>query len=190
MRARQSNQTPKIEHHEDNNTITHHTCPLRRRRSSPNDLTDLDANLARYAVVETDRRQRCAICSADGLSAPDRGVLRLQKRRPMSASPQDSERMEDLLATAVALEAQGRGAEALELLRQGESSHAWDPDYLAMVLRLVCLFGSREEARQRMEELRQRDPAIELFMQADEDFLPVWNTRPESVDWRQGFGLA
>ena len=78
----------------------------------------------------------------------------------------------------------------MELLRQGESSHAWDPDYLAMVLRLVCLFGSREEARQRMEELRQRDPAIELFMQADEDLLPVWNTRPESVEWRQGFGLA
>ena len=108
----------------------------------------------------------------------------------MSASPQNSERMEDRFKAAEALEAQGRGAEALELLRQGESSHAWDPDYLAMVLRLVCLFGSREEARQRMEELRQRDPAIELFMQADEDFLPVWNTRPESVEWRQGFGLA
>ena len=108
----------------------------------------------------------------------------------MSASPQDSERMEHRLKAAEAFEAQGRGAEALELLRQGESLHAWDPDYLAMVLRLVCLFGSREEARQRMEELRQRDPAIELFMQADEDFLPVWNTRPESVEWRQGFGLA
>ena len=98
--------------------------------------------------------------------------------------------MEHRLKAAEAFEVQGRGAEALELLRQGESSHAWDPDYLAMVLRLVCLFGSREEARQRIEELRQRDPAIELFMQADEDFLPVWNTRPESVEWRQGFGLA
>ena len=98
--------------------------------------------------------------------------------------------MEHRLKAAEALEAQGRGAEALELLRQGESSHAWAPDYLAMVLRLVCLFGRREEARQRMEELRQRDPAIELFMQADEDFLPVWNTRPESVEWREGFGLA
>ena len=98
--------------------------------------------------------------------------------------------MEHRLKAAEALEAQGRGAEALELLRQGESLHAWDPDYLAMVLRLVCLFGSREEARQRMGELRQRDPAIELFMQADEDFLPVWNTRLESVEWRQGFGLA
>lgn len=108
----------------------------------------------------------------------------------MSASPQDSERMEDLLATAEALEAQGRGAEALEILRHGESLHGWDADYLALVLRLVCLFGSREEARQRMEQLRQRDPSIELFMQADEDFLPVWNTRPESVEWRRGFGLA
>ena len=108
----------------------------------------------------------------------------------MSASPQDSERMEHRLKAAEAFEAPGRVAEALELLRQGESSHAWDPDYLAMVLRLVCLFGSREEARQRIEELRQRDPAIELFMQADEDFLPDWNTRPESVEWRQGFGLA
>ena len=71
--------------------------------------------------------------------------------------------MEHRLKAAEALEAQGRGAEALELLRQGESLHAWDTDYLAMVLRLVCLFGRREEARQRMEELRQRDPAIELF---------------------------
>ena len=98
--------------------------------------------------------------------------------------------MEHRLKAAEALEADGRGAEALELLRQGESLHGWDADYLLMVLRLVCLFGSREEARQRIEELRQRDPAIELFMQADEDFLPVWNTRPESVEWRQGFGLA
>lgn len=29
-----------------------------------------------------------------------------------------------------------------------------------------------------------------FLVQADEDFLPVWNTRPESVEWRQGFGLA
>jgi hypothetical protein len=108
----------------------------------------------------------------------------------MNASPKDSERMEDLLATAEALEAQGRGAEALELMRQGESLHGWDADYLALVLRAVCLFGTREEAQQRMEELRQRDPSIELFMQADEDFLPIWNTRPESVDWRRGFGLG
>jgi hypothetical protein len=41
-----------------------------------------------------------------------------------------------------------------------------------------------------MEELRERGPSIELFMQADEDFLPVWNTSPESVEWRRGFGLA
>jgi len=41
-----------------------------------------------------------------------------------------------------------------------------------------------------MEELRERGPSIELFMQADEDFLPLWNTRPESVAWRRGFGLA
>lgn len=98
--------------------------------------------------------------------------------------------MEHRLKAAEALEADGRGAEALELLRQGESLHGWDPYYLAMVLRLVCLFGRREEARQRMEELRQRDPSTELFMQADEDFLPVWNTRPESVERRRGFGLA
>jgi hypothetical protein len=98
--------------------------------------------------------------------------------------------MEHLLKAAEALEVQGRGAEALELLRQGESSHAWDPDYLAMVLRLVCLFGSREEARRRLEELRKRDDFPELSMQADEDFLPVWNSRPESIEWRRGFGLA
>ena len=59
-----------------------------------------------------------------------------------------------------------------------------------MVLRLVCLFGSRQEARQRMEELRERRSIDRTFMQADEDFLPVWNTRPESVEWRRGFGLA
>ena len=108
----------------------------------------------------------------------------------MSTPSANPERMEHRLKAAEALEADGRGAEALELLRQGESLHGWDADYLLMVLRLVCLFGSREEARQRMEELRQRDPAIELFMQADEDFLPVWNTRPESVEWREGLGLA
>ena len=108
----------------------------------------------------------------------------------MSTPSANPERMEHRLKAAEALEADARGAESLKLLRQGESLHGWDADYLLMVLRLVCLFGSREEARQRKEELRQRDPAIELFMQADEDFLPVWNTRPESVEWRQGFGLA
>jgi hypothetical protein len=72
--------------------------------------------------------------------------------------------MEHRLKAAEALEADGRGAEALELLRQGESSHAWDPDYLAMVLRLVRLFGSREEARRRLEELRKRDDFPELWM--------------------------
>ena len=108
----------------------------------------------------------------------------------MSTPSANPERMEHRLKAAEALEADGRGAEALELLRQGESLHGWDADYLLMVLRLVCLFGSREEARRRMEELRERGPSIELFMQADEDFLPVWNTSPESVEWRQGFGLA
>lgn len=98
--------------------------------------------------------------------------------------------MEHRLKAAEALESDGRGEEALELLRQGESLHEWDPYYLAMVLRLVCLFGSREGTQQRMEELRLRDPSTELFMQADEDFLPIWNTRPESVEWRRGFGLA
>jgi len=86
--------------------------------------------------------------------------------------------MEHRLKAVEALEADGRGAEALELLRQGESLHGWDADYLLMVLRLVCLFGSCEEARLRMEELRERGPSIELFMQADEDFLPAWNTSP------------
>lgn len=108
----------------------------------------------------------------------------------MSTPPANPERMEHRLKAAEALEADGRGAEALELLRQGESLHGWDTGYLAMVLRLVCLFGSREEARRRLEELRERAPSIELWMQADEDFLPVWNTRPESVEWRRGFGLA
>lgn len=108
----------------------------------------------------------------------------------MSTYSRNPERMEHRLKAAEALEADGRGAEALELLRQGESLHGWDTDYLLMVLRLVCLFGSREEARRRMEELRERGPSIELFMQADEDFLLLWNTRPESIEWRRGFGLT
>jgi hypothetical protein len=41
-----------------------------------------------------------------------------------------------------------------------------------------------------LEELRKRDDFPELWMQADEDFLPVWNSRPESIEWRRGFGLA
>ena len=108
----------------------------------------------------------------------------------MSTPSANPERMEHRLKAAEALEADARGAESLKLLRQGESLHGWDADYLLMVLRLVCLFGSRQEARRRMEELREHSPSIELFMHADEDFLPLWNTRPESVEWRRGFGLA
>ncbi len=108
----------------------------------------------------------------------------------MNTSSEWAARMDHLLAAAKSLEKQGRGAEALELLRRGEDMHGWDTAYLVDILRLVCLFGSREEARRRLEELRKRDDFPELWMQADEDFLPVWNSRPESIEWRRGFGLA
>ena len=96
----------------------------------------------------------------------------------------------DYFDLAEILDSQGHGQEALDLLRQGEDSQGNDTAYQMALLRLVCLFGTRKEAMQRLRALRCRADFVELFLQADEDFLPVWNSRPESEDYRRILGTS
>ena len=92
----------------------------------------------------------------------------------------------DYISLAEILDGRGQRQEALDLLRQGEDSQGNDTLYQMALLRLVCLIGTREEAMQRLHALRRSADFVELFLQADEDFLPVWNSRPESEDYRRG----
>ena len=96
----------------------------------------------------------------------------------------------DYIELAEILDGQGHGQEALDLLRQGEDSQGNDTLYQMALLRLVCILGTREEAMQRLRALRRRADFVELFLQADEDFLPVWNSRPESEEYRRGLVFA
>ena len=96
----------------------------------------------------------------------------------------------DYIDLAEILDGQGQGQEALDLLRQGEDSQGNDTLYQMALLRLVCILGTREEAMQRLRALRRRADFVELFLQADEDFLPVWNSRPESEEYRRGLVFA